>query len=364
MGKQMKTFCVLLGLIAVIVALPLNELGQSDVELLDETWSTSNAKAEVAAMDKAVKHARVSGKVLDFDEKVLQDLNQNEKRVDTDVSKVAKMAREVPKEWGAGKTTAEELKASTKVAGTLMGMKDVLRTEIKDTAAGMEDGKKLKMAQDNLGEAKAPSLAQARKHAKLWLEGRKLADDELALEKKEASGAAAKQAQLQSLSKHVLRWEKKANTEAKSMSKQVDEAGAALNKWYDAHDKKAQPSHTYRLGEVNKGPLNDAQQRIEKAAEKSIMEVAATAKKAMKAAATTDKKKVEKKKEKKVEKKKVEKKNTFDAMKQHVNKVAKSIGKVGVPGPWKSLEKETQHAVQISAEQQWKSKASKASVGP
>merc|ERR1711907_762766 len=168
MGKQMKTFCVLLGLIAVIVALPLNELGQSDVELLDETWSTSNAKAEVAAMDKAVKHARVSGKVLDFDEKVLQDLNQNEKRVDTDVSKVAKMAREVPKEWGAGKTTA----------------------------AGMEDGKKLKMAQDNLGEAKAPSLAQARKHAKLWLEGRKLADDELALEKKEASGAAAKQAQL------------------------------------------------------------------------------------------------------------------------------------------------------------------------
>merc|ERR1712199_67197 len=124
-----------------------------------------------------------------------------------------------------------------------------------------------------------------------------------------------------------------------------------------------QPSHTYRLGEVNKGPLNDAQQRIEKAAEKSIMEVAATAKKAMKAAATTDKK-VAKKKEVEKKKKKVEKKNTFDAMKQHVNKVAKSIGKVGVPGPWKSLEKETQHAVQISAEQQWKSKASKASVGP
>jgi len=203
------------------------------------------------------------------------------------------------------------------------------------------------------------------------------------------------------------------------MSKQIDEAGAVLNKWYDAHDtKKAPSSELYKskakLGETwqfTKGPLNDAQHRIEKAAEKSIMEVANTAKKAMLEAAssnkqtnkTTDKKVVGKKKEssaskkkakaaagkktakkktvnkktvkkktakkktvkKKTVKKKTAKKKTakkkegvsFASMKHHVNKVAKDVGLSAgkIAKEQAKLEKETaakrrkEHPVQPAA---------------
>merc|ERR1711959_787679 len=357
-AMKMIKLCVLFGLLAVTAAYPL--AGTSDVELLDEsaTWSTRDASAEVQAMNDAVKNVKTGSTRLNrnvkFEKKVMQNLDDNEAKANTQAGEVTKLAKEVPKEWTKSSKVDQELKASTVVAGTLMSIKEKLRQELKDTAGGVEDAKKLQMAKGTrLGEAKDSTLKLARKHAKLWLEGRKLANRELELEKKEgkASGVAKQQkAQLravQGLAKRTMSIEQKEHKAALKMSKQIDEAGAVLNKWYDAHDtKKAPSSELYKskakLGETwqfTKGPLNDAQHRIEKAAEKSIMEVANTAKKAMLEAAssnkqtnkTTDKKKTVKKKtvKKKTAKKKTAKKKegvSFASMKHHVNKVAKDVG--------------------------------------